>query len=273
MPLKTLKLMLTVLLWSAVVGNCQADEFAGKQWPAAEQISIDQVSHDLWDKLLQKYVDDDGWVDYKSWHANAEDRQLLTQYLESLSQADPNAQADVKAQFAYWINAYNAVTVEGILRVYPTKSIRDHTPKLVGYNIWKDLYLYVGGAKINLDSIENKVLRKMGEPRIHFAIVCASISCPRLMNHAYTAADLETQLVTNTTDFFSRSRNLQIDPQASVLQLSSIIDWFGSDFGDTQQAQITAIAPYFPEQAKAFVARGGFSVKYIDYDWGLNAKK
>ena len=273
MQYKTLNLILAALLWSSVVGNVQAEEFAGKQWPVAEQVSMDQISHEAWEELLQKYVDDDGWVDYKTWHADANDRQKLTQYLESLSKANPNAETDAKSQMAYWINSYNALTIEGIMRVYPTKSIRDHTPKVGGYNIWNDLYLYVGSAKINLDSIENKVLRKMGEPRIHFAIVCASTSCPRLMNHAYTGADLEKQLVTNTTDFFSRSRNLQIDPQNSVLKLSSILDWFGSDFGATQQAQIAAVSPYFPEQAKTFVARGGYSVKYLEYDWSLNAKR
>jgi len=122
---------------------------------------------------------------------------------------------------AYWINAYNALTVEGILRVYPTTSIRNHTAKLFGYNIWKKLYLYSGGGKINLDSIEHKVLRKMDEPRIHFAIVCASIGCPRLLNKAYASDRIDNQLTTNAIDFFSRSQNLQFDSRNSVIHMSS----------------------------------------------------
>jgi len=271
--MKTLLFRLSIFLFTAIPSIAGADEFAGKQWPSAQQVSIDNIKHDAWDTLLQKYVDADGMVNYTAWHNNQTDRAALKTYLEDLSKANPNANADQKAKLAYWINAYNALTVEGILRVYPTTSIRNHTPKLFGYNIWKKLYLYTGDSKINLDSIEHKVLRKMGEPRIHFAIVCASISCPRLLNKAYTSDKIETQLTTNTTDFFSRSQNLQVDAANSTIQLNSIMSWFGSDFGSTTGKQVGAVAPYFPEDAKAFLGRGKFSVKYLDYNWKLNEQK
>ena len=267
------RLSLAALLITVAVSSSQADEFAGKQWPAAQQVSIDEVKHDCWDTLLQKYVNADGMVNYKAWHKNQTDRAALTSYLEELSKANPNVQAQRNAKLAYWINAYNALTVEGILRVYPTSSIRNHTPKLIGYNIWKKLHLYTGSSKINLDSIEHKVLRKMNEPRIHFAIVCASIGCPRLLNQAYTSDKIENQLIVNTTDFFSRSQNLSIDQQRSKLQLSAILEWFGTDFGDTTAEQIQTIGPYFPEAAKTFISRGGFSIEFLDYDWQLNAQK
>ena len=269
-----LKSMATALLLSFFfLSSAQADEFAGKQWPANQQISIDSINHDAWNTLLQKYVDADGMVNYAQWQKDATDRQALTTYLEHLSRANPNANADHKAKMAYWINAYNAVTVEGIIRVYPTTSIRNHTAKLVGYNIWKKLHLYVGNGKINLDSIEHQVLRKMGEPRIHFAIVCASIGCPRLLNEAYTGTDLADQLTTNTKDFFSRSQNLQIDPNTKTVKLSSIMEWFGSDFGDSTSKQMAAISPYFPEASKNWVTQNRYSVSYLDYSWDLNAQK
>ena len=267
------RLSITALLVIVAVSSSRADEFAGKKWPAAQQVSIDNIKHDAFDTLLKKYVDTDGMVDYKAWHNNHTDRLALVNYLDELSKANPNAHAQRNAQLAYWINAYNALTIEGILRVYPTTSIRKHTAKLFGYNIWKKLYLYTGSTKINLDSIEHKVLRQMNEPRIHFAIVCASISCPRLLNEAYTAAKIENQLVTNTTDFFSRSQNLTIDQRSSSLKLSAIMSWFGTDFGDTTAKQIEAIGPYFPEAAKTFVSSGKYSVKYLDYNWKLNAQK
>ena len=141
---------------------------------------------------------------------------------------------------AFWINAYNATTIEGILQVYPTSSIRNHTAKVAGYNLWKDLPLLVGGKPHSLDAMEHQILRKMGEPRIHFAIVCASVGCPRLMNEAYTPDRIEEQLALNTRDFFSRSQNFQVD-QSGVMHVSSILDWFGEDFGPTQQAQFTEI--------------------------------
>lgn len=272
MLLKTLKLSLIALFSLLLIGQSQADEYAGKQWPASQQVSIDQVDHQVWNEMLQKYVDQDGMVNYQAWNNDATDRQRLKQYLESLSQANPNLAANRETKLAYWINAYNALTVEGILRVYPTTSIRKHTKK-IGYNLWKNLYLYTGDAVINLDSIEHQVLRKMQEPRIHFAIVCASISCPRLMNEAYTSDQLENQLATNTKDFFSRSRNLQVDAASKKLKLSAIMDWFGSDFGDSAQTQFAAVYPYFPEAAKTQLAAGGFSIAHLDYDWGLNVQQ
>jgi biopolymer transport protein ExbD len=268
-PLLLATLFVTVF-WA---NQLLADEYAGKQWPASQQVSIDKINHEPYNALLQKYVDTDGLVNYKAWQKNQFDREALKSYLESLSRANPNLKADKKAKLAYWINAYNALTIEGILRVYPTTSIRNHTAKLFGYNIWKNLYLYSGDSKITLDSIEHKVLRTMNEPRIHFAIVCASIGCPRLLNQAYTAEKLEDQLVTNSTDFFSRSQNLQIDNKNATLKLSSIMSWFGSDFGESTSEQIKKVAKYFPEDAKSLIRKGGYSVGYLSYDWDLNSQK
>lgn len=262
-----------ILLATVFSAAVSADEYAGKKWPTSQQVSIDQVDHESYNALLQKYVDANGLVDYKAWQKNQSDRKALKSYLESLSRANPNLKADKKAKLAYWINAYNALTIEGILRVYPTTSIRNHTAKLFGYNIWKNLHLYSGDSKITLDSIEHKVLRKMNEPRIHFAIVCASIGCPRLLNEAYASEKLEDQLVTNSTDFFSRSQNLQIDKKNATLKLSSIMSWFGSDFGSSSSAQIKKVAKYFPENAKTMVLKGGYRVTYLEYDWDLNVQK
>lgn len=256
----------------AFTSHSFGQEKAGKKWPTNQLLSINKIDHEPLDELLQKYVDEDGLVDYKTWHANKTDRSLLENYLEQLSRADSRLKSTREAQLAYWINAYNATTIEGILRVYPTDSIRNHTAKLVGYNIWKNLHLQTGTSEINLDSIEHKVLRKMNEPRIHFAIVCASIGCPRLLNRAYTAEKIEDQLAENTADFFSRSQNLKLDKAKKKIQLSSIMDWFKEDFGKDNSAQLKTIWPYMPKEAKAEIAKGGYSFSYQDYDWKLNAQ-
>ena len=245
---------------------------AGKQWPVAQQVSMDSINHQAFDKLLKKYVDKNGMVNYRAWHASTTDRSSLTTYLEHLGQASLSQPAQRNAQFAYWINAYNAVTIEGILRVYPTKSIRKHT-KPVGYNIWKNLKLHVADKKINLEDIEHKVLRKMNEPRIHFAIVCASIGCPRLLNEAYSAEKMEQQLTVNTKDFFSRSQNLQIDPNSKQIKLSKLLEWYGSDFGGDINTQLTAYKKYWPAESVQAVAPGGFSIGYLSYDWNLNTQR
>jgi len=243
----------------------------GQNVGRGQLVSMDQVNHGTWDALLKRYVDDSGNVAYAQWQKSDQDVQALDGYLASLSTADPQGRASKPGQLAFWINAYNAVTVRGILREYPTTSIRNHTAKAFGYNIWKDLQLYVGGQPYHLEQIEHEILRKMGEPRIHFAIVCASISCPRLLNEAFTADRLDEQLPLNTKVFFTNPGNFQFDAGRRQMQLSSILKWFGDDFGNGQAAQLKTIASYLPtrEAYDAAIANAA-SVTYLDYDWGLN---
>jgi len=231
---------------------------------------MDQVDHSAWDRLLKKYVDGEGMVDYQAWKSSPEDAAALKSYLTTLSRADTTVDAARAAKLTFWINAYNALTVHGLLKVYPTTSIREHTPVAAGYNIWKDLLLPVGDRNYSLEDIEHEILRKLNEPRIHFAIVCGSVGCPRLRNEAYTPAALESQLSDNARDFFSRSRNLQLDSERRVLHVSSILDWFGEDFGDTPQEGLAGLAEYMPEDAAETARQKGLSIRYLDYDWNLN---
>ncbi|MFG0295253.1 MAG: DUF547 domain-containing protein [Maioricimonas sp. JB045] len=246
----------------------------GKQWPASQQVSMNDVDHSPFDRLLHKYVDSDGYVNYAAWKASSADRAALRGYLNSLSRASTQS-GTTDARLAFWINAYNAVTIEGIFQEYPTSSIRNHTAKLWGYNIWDDLPLLVGGKSYSLNQIEHEVLRKMGEPRIHFAIVCASVGCPRLLNEAYTPERVRDQLASNARDFFARPKNLKVDPRNRRLQMSSILSWFGEDFGPSQSARLKYLMPYLPPAAKRLAADPKVSVSFLDYDWSLNdqAKK
>ncbi|GAB6184952.1 DUF547 domain-containing protein [Thermopirellula anaerolimosa] len=232
--------------------------------------SFDAVDHATWDRLLHRYVNEDGMVDYAAWKGNRDDRAALEGYLAKLSSANPEAPSSKEGKLAFWINAYNALTIHGILAVYPTSSIRNHTAKLFGYNIWDDLLLPVGGEKYSLNDMEHKILRKLGEPRIHFAIVCASIGCPRLRNEAYVPEKLEQQLADNTRDFFSRRKNLQVDRASHVVRVSAILDWFGSDFGPTPQAALASLSDYMPADAKQLISSADYSVAFLDYDWNLN---
>lgn len=232
--------------------------------------SCDQVDHGVWDQLLRKHVDANGMVNYSAWHASRADRASLQQYIRSLSHVSPAARASKAGRLAFWINAYNAVTIEGILREYPTTSIRNHTAKVLGYNIWKDLQLYVGGRAYSLDAMEHEVLRKMGEPRIHFAIVCASIGCPRLLNQAYQPSQLEQQLQSSARDFFQRPQNFRYDGARQTVHLSSILQWFAKDFGSTQTAMLQTISAWVPEDARAALASGRVRVAFNDYNWQLN---
>ncbi len=264
---------LVVLVTGVVAGGWLAGSkvHVGREVPASQQVSIDQVDHSLWDRLLYRYVDDRGGVNYRAWKASREDWQLLRQYLDTLSTASIAKQASKEAKLAFWINAYNAVTVRGILREYPTSSIRNHTAAIAGYNVWKDLLLRVGGQAVSLEQMEHQILRKMGEPRIHFAIVCASHSCPRLLNRAYKAERLDEQLTANTKHFFAEGENFRYDAQSQRFYLSSILKWFGEDFGSSQAARLNAISPYLPTKAAYQAAQNNIvNVSYLDYDWSLN---
>ncbi len=242
----------------------------GRKWSPAQQISIDEIDHSAFDALLRKYVDSDGYVNYTSWKRSSTDRRALENYLAHLSRASLKKSSSHAARLAFWINAYNAVTIEGILQVYPTSSIRNHTAKFIGYNIWKELPLQVGRQTFSLEQMEHQILRKMGEPRIHFAIVCASVGCPRLRNEAYVAEKVDRQLAENARDFFSRSKNLRVDAANQSLSVSSILDWFGSDFGRTHAEQFRYLKPYLPAAAQKIATNSGTTVRYLDYDWSLN---
>ncbi len=233
--------------FAAVQGASAANVVVGRKVASSSRVSIDRIDHRVWDALLQKYVDSSGNVDYTSWKASAADVKALDGYLSTLSMAEPKIRASHEAKLAFWINAYNAVTVKGILREYPATSIRNHTARFIGYNIWKNLLLIVGDETPSLEGIEHEILRKTGEPRIHFAIVCASHSCPRLLNMAYTADNLEAQLVANTKHFFANPENFRC--ASGALYLSSIMKWFATDFGSDSAAQLRTIAPYLRDRA------------------------
>ncbi|HVC93159.1 MAG TPA: DUF547 domain-containing protein [Pirellulales bacterium] len=237
---------------------------------ARKHVALDEVDHSAWNALLQKYCDKEGYVAYAAWQASSADVARLDGYLATLSTGDPDLESSREGLLAFWINAYNAVTVRGILREYPTTSIRNHTAKVLGYNIWHDLLLVVGRESYSLDTIEHKILRKAGENRIHFAIVCASVGCPRLRNEAYAADQLDEQLAENTRDFFSHSKNIKVDAAAKTIEVSAILDWFKEDFGDSPKAGLASLAEYLPKDAARLARLKDVHVKYLDYDWGLN---
>ena len=244
----------------------------GRNVASGQQISMDRIDHRVWDGLLKRYVDPVGNVDYTGWQQSRGDRRALDEYLSHLSGANPRISASRPGQLAFWINAYNALTIKGILREYPTTSIRNHTARVFGYNIWKDLLLVVGDSSYSLEQIEHQILRKTGEPRIHFAVVCASHSCPRLLNQAYTPKELDLQLVANTRNFFANPENFRY--ANGTFYLSSILKWFDSDFGSDQAALLRSIAPYLPDRAAQQAASNAAGrVSYLDYDWSLNDQK
>ena len=212
--------------------------------------------HDQWDILLQKHVSPSGDVDYSGFK---EDIELLEEYLSVLSENAPNENAPREAKLVYYINLYNAATVKLILDHYPVKSIKDIN------NPWDIKWVKVGDKLTSLGAIEHKILRKLDEPRIHFAINCASYSCPKLLNRAYTSDNLEDLLQEATIDFVNDPDKNRISE--SSIQLSKIFKWFKSDF--TKKGSLTDFINIYSDIS----IKSGMKVQFIEYDWSLNEAK
>ncbi|MEX0997890.1 MAG: DUF547 domain-containing protein [Flavobacteriaceae bacterium] len=221
---------------------------------ANSEVNLD---HSQWDALLKKHVDTQGNVDYKGFQ---KDREALTKYLNYLSENKPTKKWSVQEQLAYYINAYNAFTVELILENYPLESIKDiNSP-------WFKPFVPIGDVMISLGGIENSILRKMNEPRIHFAINCASISCPKLHNEAFTASKINEQLDLVTKNFINSSEN-QISE--NELKLSKIFEWYEKDY---LVNDISSLAEYVNQYTDVKVNPNA-KISFLDYDWSLNEKK
>ena len=159
-----------------------------------KNVSPEAFDHASFNDLLQNYVSAEGNVDYAGIKAQ---RSALKAYITSLSDNMPTDDWSKEDKLAYWMNAYNALTIDLILRNYPVNSIKDIK------NPWDQRLWKLGDKWYNLNQIEHDILRKMDEPRIHFGIVCASFSCPKLQNKAFTATNLETQLTAATREFLA----------------------------------------------------------------------
>lgn len=219
--------------------------------------------HSAWTELLAKHVRPNGLVDYKGFIS---DKAKLNAYADYLSDNPPAEAWTDNEKIAYWINAYNVFTVKLIVDNYPVESIKDLNPTLsipTVRSIWTKEWFQIGGEDFSLDRIEHKILRKdFEEPRIHFAVNCASIACPLLRNEAYTAERLDIQLDEQARLFLNDpSRNI-ITPQR--VEISKIFSWFGGDFKEGQSL-IQFLNKYTEVQIEEKA-----KVRFMDYDWNLN---
>ena len=240
--------------------------------PAGDVQTPTTFDHSTFDTVLRTYVAADGLVDYEALATS----DALTPYLQVLAATDPSQLSD-DAQFAFWINAYNALTLKLIADNYPTRSILRLTP--VGYIVPKvttpfDVDVgYVGGEIRTLNEIEHEILRvRFEDPRLHFAIVCAAMSCPPLRTEAYVPERLDTQLADQGRSFlFDRSKNA-VPVDAKTIRLSKIFDWFEEDFADDKVGLQRFLAPYFEGTVREKLEAGAYEVDYTKYDWTLNAQ-
>lgn len=209
--------------------------------------------HSSFNKLLQKHVSEQGNVNYNGFKKDAK---TLRDYISSLGQNTPTIDWIKEDKLAYWINAYNAMTIDLILRNYPTKSIKDIDKP------WKQRLWKLGEKWYNLDDIEHQIIRKMGESRIHFALVCAAKGCPKLYNKAFTPNELNDDLTRLTEAFLADTSKNNISENS--IKLSRIFKWFKKDF--EQDGSLIDFLNLYSDVEISDKAKKSFK----DYNWDLN---
>ena len=226
--------------------------------------------HSQFDKILKVYVNDQGLVDYNGIAGD----QAFKIYMASLKSAQTDSMSR-DGQLAFWINAYNAVTIDKVIKWKPQKSVREtFVPGVwTGTKFFTTREHTVAGRRLSQDDIEHEILRKqLKEPRIHFAIICASSGCPPLPRVAYTEETVQSMLEEVTREYINSERGTQIDSENNILYLSKLFDWFRGDFEYKSGSVQNFMSPYLGERARAFWNQNP-KIKYIHYDWALNAQE
>lgn len=241
------------------------------QGRATTRVVRDTVDHRRFDRLLRRYVDAEGNVDYAGLAARADS--VLRPYLRRLADADLSSLGR-DARLALWINAYNAYTLKLIVDHYPIENIWAVTPGPAEPKDDSPFALEVGRVADTLrtlDEIEHEIIReRFDEPRIHFALVCAAKSCPRLRREAYTGPRLDAQLDDQTRTFVHDDSKNRIPAGPDRIALSRILKWYGDDFGDGPADLQRFIAPYFEGAVRERLAAADYAVTFRPYDWALN---
>ena len=240
---------------------------------AAPSCAAFDHDHRAWTRLVGQYVAD-GRVDYASLHHDA--RAELSAYLDTLSAVSRPCYAEWTRdqRLAFWINAYNAYTVSLVLEHYPVRSIRS-----IGWvpgSAFRTKFIPMAAladGDLSLDDIEHGHLRKeFHEPRIHFAIVCASVSCPPLRSEAYRPADLDRQLDEQARRFLGDPTKNRVERESRTLRLSPIFKWFREDFEKAAGSVPAFVARYVDPATAAACREPDVRIEFLDYDWSLNGK-
>ncbi len=261
-----------VMFFLLVRGNLYESVFGALGWVkkvSGEQVNIEDVyssdvtppDHSLWDELLESHVNQDGWVNYNGFKNESI---KLRNYLKELGEHPPSNNWSHEEELTYWVNAYNAFTVQLILDHYPVNSIKDIGGSVPMVNSpWDIKFFKIGGISMDLNTIEHDILRKkIGDPRIHFAINCASVSCPILRKEAYTSDKIHQQLDEQTRVFINDSSRNKLTE--SLIELSPIFNWFRSDFEKDQK-----LTQYINQYTDIEISPNT-KISWREYNWALN---
>jgi len=260
-------LWLLVIIVTILAGTAYADIASLNTFDKNNTESID---HSTWNTFLEKYIVDNhpsGINRVRYGAVSDDDRRVLAHYIKSLEKT-PIASFNRAEQKAYWINLYNAVTIDLILQHYPVESIRKIKFNFFTIGPWRELLVIVEGSRLSLDNIEHDILREFWDDnRIHYALNCASIGCPNIFKKAFTAQNTDALLDSGASDYINHSRGVMT--KKGILYLSSIYKWFREDFDDSFNGVLAHLLTYSSSELEINLLNTHKKVKYR-YDWTLN---
>ena len=267
MKLKTLLAALLLLVTAPSFGI--HDYPADSWWLEHDEQSTLSIDHSDWQHVLDQYVhaSEDGInrVDYQSLQESPE---RLQSYLEAMSQVAIHQYSRAE-QFAFWVNLYNAITLNLVAEHYPVSSIRRIYGGLFRTGPWDEELFTVNGISLTLNDIEHRILRPIWQDyRIHFVVNCASIGCPNLGKQALTAENQQAVLNAAAIEFLSHPRGVRIEGNRVIL--SKIFKWYATDFGHNSETLLRKVAEYVPSEEVSSKLSGVSKLRY-EYDWSLNA--
>lgn len=223
----------------------------------------------MWDELLHRYVDSQGRVDYQSWQKQSQ--RELTDWLKEIARSDLASISDTNQKLALWLNLYNALAIAQVIKVYPIASIR---PTIFGIPNWiafirffqRPIYR-IRDRSFSLNDIEHGILRReYRDPRIHFALVCASAGCPLLRGEAYLGETVQMQLEDDAKRFINNPAKIYYDKQSQTLYCNRILKWYGRDF----LAVADSLPKYLQSYLENTILPPSPRIRFLPYDWNLN---
>lgn len=235
--------------------------FAGVLW-APSLFAEDVVDHSTFGELLETYVDGEGQVAYGKWKENEEDLEKLKSYLESIAEAKPDEHSD-EARLAFYLNAYNAYVLASIIDHWPTEG--PQTEK----GFFKVETHEVAGEETTLDDLEHGLIREeFDEPRIHFVLVCAAKSCPRLRTTPLTEQNLDSVLEEAAEEFIPKVT----ERKEGKIVTSRLFKWFSKDFEEAEGSVRAYLAAYTDGDVEEALTHDEMELSFREYDWSVNAQ-
>jgi len=217
------------------------------------------------DHVLHRYVSDDGLVDYKGLKGDTE----FPEFIQYLADADPDLLETDNDRLAFWINAYNAFVLSGVIEAYPVKSVLKIG--IIPHSFFRLKKFQTKHGGITLNNLEGKKIREaFNEPRIHFAVNCASGGCPKLVPMIYKSATLEQQLDERAKEFINNRKKNYLDKENGILYLSRIFKWYEGDFTKDNGSLENYIIKYLNKNDAEYITKNSIKIEYLEYDWDLN---